>query len=164
MRTHDTRTHDATAHDLATCPPSPLSRLLLLELLNKGLDPVGRGRGHAGLRDQHLALLVDNKDTALGRLGALLEADGLDEGRLGVAQQRVRELLLLLELGVVLGRVGAQAVDGETVCRQGLVGVAEEADLGGALAMLAFARQHVNGESSEGQSKFKSKSMQVNAR
>lgn len=42
------------------------------------------------------------------------------------------KLLLLLERGVRLGRVGAETVDGETLCGERVVGVAEEADLVGA--------------------------------
>ncbi len=89
-------------------------------------------RRATGLGDEDLAVLVDDKDAALGALGRLLEANGVNEGGGRVAQQRVGQLLLLLEGGVCLGRVGAQAVDGEAAGGEGLVRVAEEADLGGA--------------------------------
>ena len=125
------------------CAQRDCPSVLLLELLDQRLDAVDRGRGAAGLGDEDLAGLVDDEDAALGALGLLAQANGGDEGRLRVAQQRVLQALLLLEGGVGLGRVGAQAVDGEPVGRKGLVGVAEEADLVGACApSLRSATEH----------------------
>lgn len=89
--------------------------MVLFALLDQLLHPVNRGGGTARLGDEHLALLVDDEDAALGALGRLLQANGLDERGGRVAQQRVGQVLLGLEGGVGLGRVGAQAVDGETI-------------------------------------------------
>lgn len=97
------------------------------------LDGINSSSRATGLGEDDLAGLVDNKDAALGALGRLLEADGGDQGRGWVAEERVGQLLLLLEGGVGLGRVGRQAVDGQAAGRQGLVRVAEEAGLGCAL-------------------------------
>lgn len=106
--------------------------VLSLQLLNQSLDSV-RGSGRtAWLSNKDFALLVDDKDAALSTLGLLLQANGCDESRLGVAQEGVRQLLLLLESGVCLGRVGAQAKDGKAISSQRLIGIAEEAHLGGA--------------------------------
>lgn len=104
----------------------------LFKLLDKLLHPLNSASRAAGLCDEHLALLVDDEDAAQGGLGRLLQVDGPDEGLLGVAQEGVGELLLLLEVGVGLGRVGAESVDGEAAGRERLVGVAEETDLVGA--------------------------------
>lgn len=116
--------------------PSPVihtQRIIRLNLSTKLLDellhPVNSTLRASGLGNEHLALLVDDKDAALGALGDLLEADGTDERRLGVAQQRVGELLLVLESRVGLGRVGAETVDGQAAGCEGLIRVAEEADL-----------------------------------
>lgn len=112
--------------------------LLLLRLLADAelFDQLLHGRegagGAAGLGEQDLAVLAHDEDAALGALGRLLEADGADQGRRGVAQQRVGKLLLLLELGVGRGAVGGQAIDGEATRRERSVAVSEEADLGGA--------------------------------
>lgn len=113
-------------------PPRPHSCTSLLQLLDKRLDALRRRRRAAGLGDQHAALLVHDEDAALRALGLFLEADGRDERRRRVAQQRVRQLLLLAEGRVGFGRVAAETVDGEPVGCEGLVGVAEEADLVGA--------------------------------
>lgn len=98
------------------------SRLLLLgsgggivagaEFFDEFGDDVHGGVGSAGLSSKDFSRLVDDKDAAGGSLGGLLETDGADEGGAGVTQQGVGKLLLLLEGGVGLGRVGGQAVDG----------------------------------------------------
>jgi hypothetical protein len=97
------------------------------------LDGIDSARRAAWLGKNDLAGLVDDKDAALGALGRLLKPDRGDEGRVRVAEERVGQPLLLLEGRVGLGRVGREAVDGQTARRQGLVRVAEEAGLGGAL-------------------------------
>jgi hypothetical protein len=60
----------------------------------------------------------------------LLHADCGDEGLGWVAEERVGEVLLRFEVRVGFGAVVAEAVDAETGGGEGLVGVAEEADLG----------------------------------
>lgn len=116
-----------------------LNRTLLLELGNKLLNSVNSGSRTSRLGNKNLALLINNKYTTLGALGRLLQANGLNEGRLGVTKKRVRELLLLLECGVCLGRVGAEAIDGKTISSERLVRVSEEADLGGAYFPIKLA-------------------------
>lgn len=93
--------------------------------------------GTSRLSNEDLALLVHNKDTAGCSLGCLLQTDCINEGLLGVAEKGVRQLLLLLEGRVGLGRVRAETEDGESVCSEGCVCVAEEAYLLGACASLA---------------------------
>lgn len=105
---------------------------LFLKLLDKRLDAIDSALRTAGLGDKHLAILADDKDTALDALGALLETNGTDEGKVGVAEQGVLQLLLGVEGGVGLGGVGAEAIDGEAVGSEGLVLVAKGADLLGA--------------------------------
>lgn len=104
----------------------------LLGLLHQLLDPVMGANGASCLSDEDLAILVNDKDASLSARGGLLQANGSNERVAGVAEKRVGKLLLLLEGGVGLGRVGAQAVDGEAVSGQRLIRVAEEAHLGGA--------------------------------
>ena len=113
-------------------------RLRLLLVFLFGLRAVGAynvldgfegGSGAAGFGDQDFAILVHSEDATGGALGHLLEADRLDQGGLGVAQKRVRQVLLLLERGVGFGRVRRKAIDSEATGGQGLVVVAEEADL-----------------------------------
>jgi hypothetical protein len=103
-----------------------------LELLNELLDSVDGGSRAASLGNKHLAVLVDNKHTSLGALGGLLQTNGSNKSLARVTEQGVWKLLLLLEGGVGLGGVIAQAVDGEAVGSQRLVRVAEEANLSGA--------------------------------
>jgi hypothetical protein len=117
---------------LERAKPINESVLELLQLLNELLYPLNSASRAAGFGDEHLALLVDDKDTALGALGCLLQVDGADEGLLGVAEERVGQLLLVLEVGVGLRRVCAKTVDGEAAGGERLVGVAEEAGLGSA--------------------------------
>lgn len=113
----------------------------LLAPLHQLAHRLHRGSRAARLRQQHLAGLVDGEDAAQGRLGRLLEADGRQQRCSRVAQERVRQLLLVLEGGVGLGRVSAQAVDGQAAGRQGLVRVPKQACLGGACL---FARTCVS--------------------
>lgn len=117
----------------------PYTHHLLLKLLNKSLDSVNSALGATSLGDEDLALLADNKDAALSAAGALLQANGGNERLLGVTEKRVLELLLVLEGGVGLGRIRAEAVDEEAVGSERLVGIAEEADLLGACFQLAYA-------------------------
>lgn len=114
----------------------PYTHHLLLKLLNKSLDSINGALGAASLGYKDLALLADNKDTALCATRALLQANGGNERLLGVAEQRVLELLLVLEGGVGLGRVSAEAVDEEAIGGKGLVGIVEEANLLGACLFL----------------------------
>lgn len=83
---------------------------------NNFLDGTDSASRAARLGKDDLAGLVDDKDAALGAFGRLLEPDGGYQGRVRVAEERVGQLLLLLECCVLLGRVGRQAVDGQAAC------------------------------------------------
>jgi hypothetical protein len=103
-------------------PPSLLLSSFLLSLLlhflsrrvitgvgesrNNLLDGVNSASRAARLGKDDFAGLVDDKDASLRALRRLLEPDGGDQGRIWIAEKRVRELLLLLEGRVGLGRVG----------------------------------------------------------
>lgn len=102
---------------------------LARQLVDKSLNSVKSTLWASRLSNENLALLANNKDTSGCSLGRLLETNGANKSLLGVTQQRVRKLLLLLEGCVGLGRVGAETVDGQTVLGEGLICVAEEADL-----------------------------------
>ena len=73
---------------------------------NDLLDGIDSASRAAGLGKDDLARLVDDEDAALGALGRFLEPDSGDQSCARVAEQRVGQLLLLLEGGVGLGRVG----------------------------------------------------------
>lgn len=77
--------------------------VLPLQLFNQSLDSIRSSSRTARLGNKHLALLADDKHATLGSLGLLLQANGRDESRPGVAQEGVGQLLLLLEGGVGLG-------------------------------------------------------------
>lgn len=99
------------------------------QLVDKSLNTVKSTLWASRLSNENLALLANNKDTASCSLGCLLETNGANESLLGVTQQRVRELLLLLESCVGLGRVGAETINSQTILGERLICVAEEADL-----------------------------------
>jgi hypothetical protein len=108
------------------------SRLTVGHLGDELLDYIDSRSGATWGTGQDLAGLVDDENPAGGALGRLLEANGANQRGVGVAEKRVGQVLLLLEGSVGLGRVGGQAVDGESTGRQRLVGVSEEAGLRGA--------------------------------
>lgn len=90
----DTRTKQKPRTIPSCCSllPSPASLTqciiklnLSTQLLNELLHSVDGALGASRLGNEHLTLLVNDKDTALGAFGDLLEADGTDERRLGVA-------------------------------------------------------------------------------
>lgn len=99
------------------------------QLVDKSLNTVKSTLWASRLSNENLALLANNKDTSSCSLGRLLETNGANESLLGVTQQRVRELLLLLESCVGLGRVGAETINSQTILGERLICVAEEADL-----------------------------------
>jgi hypothetical protein len=103
-------------------------------VLDKLLDRRVRTSWAARFRQQHLARLVDDKDTASGALWCLLKANGLDKRLGGIAKQRVRQFLLSLEGRVCLGAIVGKTKDAEARCGEGRERVAEETDLGGACA------------------------------
>jgi len=98
-----------------------------------------------GLSSKHLARLVHDEHAARCSLGRLLQADGRDECLRRIAQQCVREVLLRLEGGVCFGAVVGEAVDAVAGCGQGLVRVAEEADLCGACIAMSAEENRVIG-------------------
>jgi hypothetical protein len=67
----------------------------------------------SGLRNKNLARFVNDENSASGTARSLLQTNSRDEGGVGITEERVLELLLLLETGVALGRVVGEAVEGE---------------------------------------------------
>ena len=113
--------------------PPTLILITYLQIGHNLLDGGDSAVGRAGLGDEDLAGLVDDKNTARGTAaGRLAQANGVDEGLGRVAQQGVGQPLVGLEGGVGLGGVVGEAVDGEAGGGEGRVLVAEEASLLGA--------------------------------
>lgn len=115
-------TTPATPFPYATTPPPLLLNRLLLSLLlhllgslgiasisqsrNNLLDGINSAGRAARLGQDDFAGFIDDKDAALGALGRFLQPDGGDQRRVRVAEERVGQLLLVLEGGVGLGGVG----------------------------------------------------------
>jgi hypothetical protein len=116
---------------------APNLRALLTFQISSSHNPLNdinsRSRS-SRLSSEHLAIFPDDEYASLRALPAarLTQPDRFDQVSFGVAQQRVGEVLLCLEGCVGLWGVGGQAVDREAGGGQRLVGVAEEAGLGGA--------------------------------
>jgi hypothetical protein len=65
----------------------------------------------AWLGSEDLSGLVDNEDTAGGTGRGLLEIDGGNQGGAGITEERIWEVILLLEGGVGLGRILRETIN-----------------------------------------------------
>lgn len=93
------------------------------------LDGFDSGIGPTLLKKETFTILVHGKNSSDGALWNFLQAQRSNQSGAGVAEEGILQVLLGLEGGVGLGRIGGQAIHGETVRGQLIVIVAEEAGL-----------------------------------
>lgn len=82
-----------------------------------------------GLGRKHLTTLVHYKHTSSRALRWLLQSNGANQGGRWVAEESVGQLLLVLEVGVGLGAVGAEPIDTPARVGELVIGVTKEAYL-----------------------------------